>query len=198
MTVEDKKNDFKNDFKNENREKKDKKEKREKKDKKEKKDKNENREKKDKKEKINTNKNIIRQFGNFFNSIFNFNRLKGAMYFNIHLYILFIIGFATLFTTSITILIALLVIVSMDALSIVVLHECPLTTMEKKYLGITSCEIRNEFLYNSGIMYTCDHDYDKQIELLINVWTLICAKCLAIIFLQMFYIKLFDISKIYI
>jgi hypothetical protein len=148
--------------------------------------------------KIDTDKNVIRQFGNLINDIFSFNKLKGALYMNIHMYILFVIGFATLFTTSISVLIALLVIVSMDALSIVVLHECPLTTMEKKYLGITSCEIRNEFLYNSGIMYTCDHDYDKQIELLINVWTLICAKCLAIIFLQMFYIKLFDVSKIYI
>ena len=148
--------------------------------------------------KIDTNKNVIRQFGNLINDIFSFNKLKGVLYMNIHFYILFVIGFATLFTTSITVLIALLVIVSMDALSIVVLHECPLTTMEKKYLGITSCEIRNEFLYNSGIMYTCDHDYDKQIELLINVWTLICAKCLAIIFLQMFYIKLFDVSQIYI
>jgi hypothetical protein len=150
------------------------------------------------KEKFDTNKNVIRQFGNLVNDIFSFNKLKGALYMNIHFYILFMIGFATLFTTSISVLIALLVIVSMDALSIVVLHECPLTTMEKKYLGITSCEIRNEFLYNSGIMYTCDHDYDKQIELLINVWTLICAKCLAIIFLQMFYIKLFDVSKIYV
>jgi len=167
----------------------------------EKKDLKKLREKKDdtfKNEKIDTNRNIIRQFGNFFNSIFNFNRLKGAMYFNIHLYVVFIIGFATLFTTSIATLIALLVIVSMDALSIVVLHECPLTTMEKKYLGITSCEIRNEFLYNSGIMYTCEHDYEKQIELLINVWTMIAGKCLTIIFLQMFYIKLFDVSKIYI
>ena len=157
-----------------------------------------NKDNKDNKDKIDTNKNVIRQFGNLVNNIFNFNRLKGALYFNVHMYIMFIIGFATLFTTSITVLIALLVIVSMDALSIVVLHECPLTTMEKKYLGITSCEIRNEFLYNSGIMYTCDHDYDKQIELLINVWTMIAGKCLSIIFLKMFYIKLFDVGNIYI
>lgn len=163
-----------------------------------KKEKNLKKQKTLKKEKIDTNRNIFRQFGNFFNSIFNFNRLKGVMYFNVHLYMMFIIGFATLFSTSIATLIALLVIVSMDALSIVVLHECPLTTMEKKYLGISSCEIRNEFLYNAGIMYTCDHDYEKQIELLINVWTMIAAKCLLIIFLQMFYIKLFDVSNIYI
>jgi hypothetical protein len=150
------------------------------------------------KPKIDTSKNVIRQFGNLFNDIFSFNKLKGVLYMNLHFYMMFIIGFATLFTTSVATLIALLVIVSMDAFSIVILHECPLTTMEKKYLGITSCEIRNEFLYNSGIMYTCDHDYEKQIELLINVWTLIAGKCLAIIFLQMFYIKLFDVSNIYI
>lgn len=153
---------------------------------------------KDTKPKLDTSKNVIRQFGNLFNDIFSFNKLKGVLYMNLHFYMMFVIGFATLFTTSVATLIALLVIVSMDAFSIVILHECPLTTMEKKYLGITSCEIRNEFLYNSGIMYTCDHDYEKQIELLINVWTLIAGKCLAIIFLQMFYIKLFDVSKIYI
>lgn len=153
---------------------------------------------KDTKPKLDTSKNVIRQFGNLFNDIFSFNKLKGVLYMNLHFYMMFVIGFATLFTTSVTVLIVLLVIVSMDAFSIVILHECPLTTMEKKYLGITSCEIRNEFLYNSGIMYTCDHDYEKQIELLINVWTLIAGKCLAIIFLQMFYIKLFDVSKIYI
>jgi len=153
---------------------------------------------KDTKPKLDTSKNVIRQFGNLFNDIFSFNKLKGVLYMNLHFYMMFVIGFATLFTTSVATLIALLVIVSMDAFSIVILHECPLTTMEKKYLGITSCEIRNEFLYNSGIMYTCDHDYEKQIELLINVWTLIAGKCLAIIFLQMFYIKLFDVSNIYI
>jgi len=153
---------------------------------------------KDTKPKLDTSKNVIRQFGNLFNDIFSFNKLKGVLYMNLHFYMMFVIGFATLFTTSVATLIALLVIVSMDAFSIVILHECPLTTMEKKYLGITSCEIRNEFLYNSGIMYTCDHDYEKQIELLINVWTLIAGKCLTIIFLQMFYIKLFDVSNIYI
>ena len=82
-------------------------------------------------------------------------------------------------------------------MSIVFLHECPLTTMEKKYLGITSCEIRNEFLEKSGIMYKFDHDYEKQIELLINIWTIIASKCLLIIFLKMFNVQLIDTSNIY-
>lgn len=146
---------------------------------------------------INVDENIVRQFSKYLNDTFNLNKLKGVLYFNVHLYILFIIGFITLFTTSINILIIVLIIVSLDAISIVFLHECPLTKMEKKYLGITSCEIRNNFLRNSGIMYKCDHNYEKQIELLINVWSIIATKCISIIFLQMFNIKLFDIGKIY-
>jgi hypothetical protein len=109
-----------------------------------------------------------------------------------------VIGFITIFTTSINVLIIILIIVSLDAISIVFLHECPLTTMEKKYLGITSCEMRNDFLENKGIMYKCHHDYEKQIELLINVWTIIATKCLSILFLKMFNIQLFDVNKIYV
>jgi hypothetical protein len=156
--------------------------------------------KKDKKFKKdkNINLNVVRQFSKYLNDNFNLNKLKGELYYNVHLYILFVIGFITFFTTSINVLIIVLIIVSLDAISIVFLHECPLTTMEKKYLGITSCEIRNDLLKKSGIMYNCDHNYEKQIELLINVWTIIATKCISIIFLQMFNIKLFDIAKIYI
>ena len=164
-----------------------------------KKEKKVNKEKKEQKKKlINEDENIVRQLSKYLNEAFNLNKLKGELYFNIHLYILFVIGFVTLFTSSINILIIVLIIVSLDAISIVFLHECPLTTMEKKYLGITSCEIRNNLLHNAGIMYKCDHNYEKQIELLINVWTMIATKCISIIFLQMFNIKLFDIGKIYI
>jgi hypothetical protein len=69
--------------------------------------------------------------------------------------------------------------------------------MEKKYLGISDCDIKDEFLKNIGIMYKCDHTYEKQIELLINVWTMIASKIMAIIFFNMFDIKLVDVSKIY-
>ena len=146
---------------------------------------------------IDINANVVRQISNQFNNMFNFNKLKGIFYFNVHLYLMIVIGFITLFTTSVNVLLALLIIVTLDADSVVFLHECPLTTMEKKYLGITSCEMRNEFLEKKGIMYKCDHDYEKQIELLINVWIIIASKCLFILFLKMFNIQLFDVNKIY-
>jgi hypothetical protein len=147
--------------------------------------------------KIDTDKNVVRQISNYLNDMFNLNKLRGNLYFCIHMYIMFVIGFISFFTTSVNILIIILIIVSLDAISIVFLHECPLTTMEKKYLGITSCEMRNEQLTNAGIMYNCDHEYEKQIELLINVWTMIAAKCMSIIFLQMFNYKLIDTAQIY-
>jgi TM2 domain-containing membrane protein YozV len=153
---------------------------------------------KKKREKIvDVHSNVVRQISNQLNKTFDIQKLKGSFYFNIHLYLIFVIGFITFFTTSVNVLIIVLIIVSLDAVSIVFLHECPLTTMEKKYLGITSCELRNEFLKKKGIMYTCDHDYEKQIELLINVWTIIASKCLSIIFLKMFNIQLFDVGQIY-
>ena len=152
---------------------------------------------KTKKTEIDVEKNVVRQISNFLNNTFHLSKLKGVIYFNLHLYFLVVIGFITLFSTSVNILLITLVIVSLDAISIVFLHECPLTTMEKKYLGFTSCELRNEYLEKAGIMYNCDHNYEKQIELLINVWSIIASKCLAIIFLNMFNVKLFDVNGVY-
>ena len=153
--------------------------------------------KKIEKRKNNVKNNIIRKMSNYLNDNFGLNMLKGHFYFNLHNYFLFIIGFITLFTTSINVLIVTLIVVSLDAISVVMLHECPLTTMEKKYLGFTSCDIRNNILKEVGIVYKCDHNYEKQIELLINVWCFITAKCISIIFFNMFNIKLFDKSNIY-
>lgn len=145
----------------------------------------------------NVQNNIVRKISIFLNENLSFNKLKGYFYFNLHNYFLFVIGFITLFSTSIHALITMLIIVSLDANAIVVLHECPLTTMERKYLGFTSCDIRNNMLKNMGIVYKCDHNYEKQLELLINVWCFIVTKCVCIVFLKMFQIQLFDTSLIY-
>ena len=159
--------------------------------------------KKEKKEKINKNNvnvsnNIIRRISHYLNERFGLNKLRGLIYYYIHFYLIFMIGFISIFTTSVAFLMIMLVIVSLDAVSIVVLHECPLTTMEQKYLGKTSCDERNELLENAGIMYNCDHNYEKQIELLINVWTTIATKCVSILFFKMFNVKLMDVNNIYV
>jgi hypothetical protein len=69
--------------------------------------------------------------------------------------------------------------------------------MEKKYLGITSCEVRREQIDSLGIMYNCDHEYEKQIELLINSWMLVAGKLLIILCLNTINIKLINYNNLY-
>jgi hypothetical protein len=82
------------------------------------------------------NKNIFRVLANEFKTT-KFN-VKGLYYVIIHNTIIVLIAGLTLFNTNLIHLSVLLIVVSMDALSIVVLHGCPLTQMEQKYLNSQS------------------------------------------------------------
>ena len=44
-------------------------------------------------------------------------------------------------------------------------NECPLTILEKKYMKKSSSKMKEDKM---GVMYECDHDYEKQIEI-VNV-----------------------------
>ena len=46
-------------------------------------------------------------------------------------------------------------------------------------------------------MYKCDHDYERQIELLVNVFLLIALKCLTILFLRTINLKLYNYNNMY-
>ena len=145
------------------------------------------------------NNNIIRQIALFIYENYNLKNIRlNKFYIFLHMWFIFIIGFIALFNNNIIHLCVLLFIISMDAFSVVVLNECPLTRLEKKYLNITSSEMRTISLKQCGILYECDHEYEKQIELLINVWMIISGKCLIILFLKTFNIKLFNYNNIYI
>ena len=114
-----------------------------------------------------------------------------------HYLIVFLVAFMCLFNNNINHLCILLIIISLDALSIVVLHECPLTILEQKYLKINNRKIQSFFFKNSNILYKCNHEYEKQIELLINIWVLISTKILLLIFFNMFNYKLHNFNNTY-
>jgi hypothetical protein len=125
------------------------------------------------------------------------NTIIGLIYTIVH-YIIMIAGaFIIFFNTNIVHLCCTLMVVSLDAFSIVVLHGCPLTKLEQKYLNTNSSEERYQFFKKCGIVYTCQHEYDKQIELLVNVWMLIAAKCLLITCFNTFKIKLHNTNQLY-
>ena len=145
------------------------------------------------------NSSIIRNISNYINNNNNLklDNFKGYIIFFIHNIIIFLSAFIIIFNNSIIHLIILLIVISLDAFSIVVLHECPLTILEKKYLGVSSSDMRDLIFKNAKIFYNCNHTYEKQIELLICVWSALACKILIIIFLNSFNIKLINFNNLY-
>jgi hypothetical protein len=124
-------------------------------------------------------------------------RVIGLIYIFFHYFIMISGAFIICFNTNIVHLCCTLMVISLDAFSIVVLHGCPLTQLEQKYLNTNTSEDRYQFFKQCGIVYTCQHQYDKQIELLVNVWLLIAAKCLLITCFNTFKIKLHNTNQLY-
>ena len=122
---------------------------------------------------------------------------ESTMYRHIHDTFIFFICVIVLFNNKLSHLAIIFMIVSMDAFSIVVLHRCPLTDLERKYIKRSSCDDRDELLNSIGVSYDCDHEYEKQIELLINVWLMVAGKCMCIVLMKMFNIKIFNFNNIY-
>jgi len=90
-----------------------------------------------------------------------------------------------------------LVVISMDALSVVVLQDCPLSLLEERYLNTSSTRERKDFMCSLGVGYNCDHQYEKIIELLINVWSICALKMFVIILLRSFNTTIIDYNHIY-
>lgn len=91
-----------------------------------------------------------------------------------------------LFNTNIYHLIVLLIIVSLDAFANVVCHDCPLTNLEKRYLKSSLSHDRRKTFKNLNIMYKCNHIYESQVELIVNMWTLIAAKIIILLAMRTF------------
>jgi hypothetical protein len=141
---------------------------------------------------------VIRKFCMYIYKKFNLKDVQeSTLYRHIHDTFIFLVSFIALFSMNLTHMTVLFIIVSFDALAIVVRHGCPLTALERKYIKRSSCDDRDELLGALGISYNCNHEYEKQVELLINVWLLVAAKCMCIIVMRMFNIKLFNYNNIY-
>jgi len=114
----------------------------------------------------------------------------GSYYAFIHSLIAFLGLLILLFSNNIIYLSILLLVIILDCLAIVFLHDCPLTMLEKKYLGTSTVTARRNALKNMGILFTCDHEYESQLELLINLWTIVAIKIFVIICASMFYYEI--------
>ena len=142
---------------------------------------------------------IMDKFCNYvYKDNITFRELMIAHYYKglhgIYMYLLF---FVFLFNNNIYYLTILLVIILMNAFTVVALNQCPLTNLEEKYSKQNLCLDRQMYLKNLNIRYKCEHEYEKTLELLINAWTLIALKCLTLILMKTFQIKANNCNNIY-
>ena len=134
--------------------------------------------------------NIVRDFFNTVLSKSFKEKFLGTYYYTLHGLILFLGAFILLFSTNKFHLLILLVIASCDALAIIVLHQCPLTMLEQKYVGKNISEERMKLLSKLGIVYKCNHVYEYHLEILINMISVITIKIFFLICFQLFNIKI--------
>ena len=83
----------------------------------------------------------------------------------------------------------MLIIVTLDGIANVIVHECPLTILEQKYLGKSMVEQRIKTFQNMGICYMAEDSYESTFELIVNIWSIIVLKIFCIICVRYFLVK---------
>ena len=109
-----------------------------------------------------------------------YHPLLGVYYASLHLLLMVLAAFLLLFNQNIYHLFLLLGIVAIDALSCVILHNCPLTLLEQKYLGTSLIRINMKLCKKMRIGYRYSHEYERTIELLSNVGALLILKIIVL------------------
>lgn len=133
-------------------------------------------------------KNIIRDTSSIASPYLK--QLIGHYYIWIHILIGFMGGFILFFSNNLVALLFLFIIISTDALTIIILHDCPLTMLEQQYLGRTCIQMQKKIYKKMKIVYKCNHSYETQLEFVINLACFTIVKIFCIIIMQMFDWKL--------
>lgn len=128
--------------------------------------------------------NVVRKISNFIRKTPILDQIIGYYYVIIHGIIATLGILVLLFSNNIIHLACLLIVIILDSTCIVFLHDCPLTMLEQKYLKTSAVSTRFKALHKSNIVFECNHEYESQLELLINVWSFCAIKMFAIILLR--------------
>jgi hypothetical protein len=112
----------------------------------------------------------------FFTQCFNY--LMGTFYCVIHYFYMMMILFIMTFSTRIGDLCFIMIILTLNMVGVVVIRDCPLNLMERKYLPVSCLGIRSWIIQHVlPLNYQCDHKYEKTLEYLLNAWTITGLKC---------------------
>jgi hypothetical protein len=134
------------------------------------------------------NKNIVRTISHAVKPHLQY--YIGAYYSSLHLMLMSLGFFIILFSNNLHYLLTMFIIVIIDAIVILILHDCPLTMLERKHLNTSIKDINMYCLRNMKINYNCDHDYETQLEFVINISCAIAFKICWIIIMRMTKIKI--------
>jgi hypothetical protein len=110
----------------------------------------------------------------------------GCYYGTIHVFIMIIGATLLLFDNNVIHLWIVLTCITLDAVSTVILHNCPLTLLERKYLGLGWKGFQNKIFKKVKIDFRCNHEYESTIELLTNIGSLTMFKILFICVMNCF------------
>ena len=113
-------------------------------------------------------------------------KIIGSYYFIIHVILIILGCIVLLFSNNIKYLLIILNIIFIDGLAMLSYHECPLTILEQKYLDTNMSIESKSNLNNLNINHNCSHVYESQVELIINLFTLIAIKILSLILMKSF------------
>lgn len=108
----------------------------------------------------------------------------GVYYYVIHVILIFLGCIILLFSSNIFYLLIILNLVFLDGIAILAYHECPLTILEQKYLNTNMTKQSKHHFNNLDINHRCNHIYESQVELIVNLFTLISVKILFIIIMK--------------
>ena len=117
------------------------------------------------------------------------NRIIGNYYWLLHIFIMVISGLILLFDNNIIHLLIVMIFASLDSVACVILHDCPLTLLENKYLNRSMVDTKFFFMNNSNILYKCEHKYEKTLEFLTNMIAFLCGKIIFLILMKLFSVK---------
>ena len=132
----------------------------------------------------NLDKNIMRNFCAISNPILK--QTIGGYYFIIHIILILSGCIILLFTQNICYLLILMNVIFLDGFAMLSYHECPLTILEQKYLNTNMSKQSKTNFNELPIHHNCDHVYETQFELIINLCTLTIIKIFIIILMKSF------------
>jgi len=127
-------------------------------------------------------KNLKKRINNYFDWSQIYNYTLGTYYRIVHWILIFLGTFLILFDENPWHLIILLIIVTSDGAANIMIHDCPLTMYETMYLGTSLSDERKSMWKKFKIPFDCEHVYESQLELIVNIWIL-CANKIFILFL---------------